>query len=73
MPGPGLMDDYLAALSADLRKRIVEELADGPPYLPPVRRPGPGSGCSRAGGCRGRRRAAAAGQLAGGPRSAWPC
>ena len=29
MPGPRLIDDYLAALSADLPGRIVEELADG--------------------------------------------
>src|SRR2546423_8628205 len=29
MPGPHLIDDYLAALSADLPGRIVEELADG--------------------------------------------
>jgi hypothetical protein len=29
MPGPGLMDDYLAGLSAQLPGRIVEELADG--------------------------------------------
>jgi len=29
MPGPGLISDYLAALSADLPGRIVDELADG--------------------------------------------
>ena len=29
MPRPGLIGDYLAALSADLPGRIVEELADG--------------------------------------------
>lgn len=29
MPGPGLIRDYLAELSADLPGRIVEELADG--------------------------------------------
>ena len=29
MPGPRLIDDYLAALSADLPGWIVEELADG--------------------------------------------
>jgi hypothetical protein len=29
MPGPRLIGDYLAALSADLPPRIVEELADG--------------------------------------------
>src|SRR5690242_302993 len=29
MPGSGLIRDYLAALSADLPPRIVEELADG--------------------------------------------
>jgi hypothetical protein len=29
MPGPSLISDYLAALSADLPPRIVEELADG--------------------------------------------
>ena len=29
MPGPRLIDDYLAALSAALPPRIVEELADG--------------------------------------------
>ena len=29
MPGPRLIDDYLASLSADLPGRIVEELADG--------------------------------------------
>jgi hypothetical protein len=29
MPGPRLIDDYLATLSADLPGRIVEELADG--------------------------------------------
>jgi hypothetical protein len=29
MPGPGLIDDYLAGLSAQLPGRIVEELADG--------------------------------------------
>lgn len=29
MPGPRIIDDYLAALSADLPSRIVEELADG--------------------------------------------
>jgi hypothetical protein len=29
MPGPRLIDEYLAALSADLPARIVDELADG--------------------------------------------
>jgi hypothetical protein len=29
MPGPRLIDDYLAALSANLPARIVDELADG--------------------------------------------
>lgn len=29
MPGPRLIDNYLAALAADLPPRIVEELADG--------------------------------------------
>ena len=29
MSGPGLIDGYLAELSADLPARIVEELADG--------------------------------------------
>jgi len=29
MPGPGLIGEYLAGLSADLPGRIVEELADG--------------------------------------------
>src|SRR5262245_38140951 len=29
MSGPSLISDYLAALSADLPPRIVEELADG--------------------------------------------
>ena len=29
MPGPRLIDDYLAALSAELPGRIVDELADG--------------------------------------------
>jgi hypothetical protein len=29
MPGPRLIDDYLAALSVDLPGRIVDELSDG--------------------------------------------